>query len=180
MGISGHKDSLKELLDNILPKILPEGVSFKTIPHSGKSDLQKSIPRKLKGWGTNNTSFVILHDKDSNDCIKLKRALQALCDKADRPDTLVRIVCTELESWYLGDLAAVEEAYNIKNLSKQQTKSKFRDPDSIENAAEEIKKIVKSYQKISGARLISKNMNISNNLSKSFNIFVEGIKRICG
>ena len=36
--------SMKELLDGILPRILPEGVAFQTIPHQGKSDLAKSLP----------------------------------------------------------------------------------------------------------------------------------------
>lgn len=38
--------SMKEVLDIILPRILPSGVYFKAIPHSGKSDLQESVPRK--------------------------------------------------------------------------------------------------------------------------------------
>ena len=32
--------SMKTVLDIILPKILPESVFFRTIAHSGKSDLQ--------------------------------------------------------------------------------------------------------------------------------------------
>ena len=28
--------SMKELLDGILPRILPNGITFKTIPHEGK------------------------------------------------------------------------------------------------------------------------------------------------
>ena len=42
--------SMKTVLDIILPQILPESVEFKTIPHSGKSDLEASIPHKLKAW----------------------------------------------------------------------------------------------------------------------------------
>lgn len=30
--------SMKEVLDVLLPKILPEEVAFKTIPHNGKSE----------------------------------------------------------------------------------------------------------------------------------------------
>ena len=39
--------SMKEFLDILLPKILPENVGFRTIPHEGKSDLEKSIKTKL-------------------------------------------------------------------------------------------------------------------------------------
>lgn len=35
-----EEPSMKELLDIILPQILPDTVAFKTIAHSGKSDLQ--------------------------------------------------------------------------------------------------------------------------------------------
>lgn len=42
--------SMKTVLDIILPKILPESVFFRTIAHSGKSDLEASIPHKLKAW----------------------------------------------------------------------------------------------------------------------------------
>ncbi len=38
--------SMKEVLDIILPQILPETIAFRTIPHSGKSDLEASIPHK--------------------------------------------------------------------------------------------------------------------------------------
>lgn len=44
-----EEKSMKYLLDGILPYILPDGVRFITIPHEGKSDLQKSIPNKLQG-----------------------------------------------------------------------------------------------------------------------------------
>lgn len=36
--------SMKTLLDGLLPRFLP-GISFLCIPHEGKQDLEKSIPR---------------------------------------------------------------------------------------------------------------------------------------
>lgn len=45
-----EEPSMKNVLDILLPKILPENVTFRVIPHSGKSDLQNSVPKKLKGW----------------------------------------------------------------------------------------------------------------------------------
>lgn len=62
-----EESSMKELLDIILPRIIPEGIDFVTIPHSGKSDLVKSIPNKLRGWNEPDVKFVILHDQDTND-----------------------------------------------------------------------------------------------------------------
>lgn len=63
-----EEKSMKYFLDGILPRILPENVSFLTIPHEGKSDLQKSIPIKLQGWTQGDTKFVIVQDQDANDC----------------------------------------------------------------------------------------------------------------
>ena len=40
--------SMKAFLDTLLPNILPPGINFRTISHSGKTDLKKSIPRKLR------------------------------------------------------------------------------------------------------------------------------------
>ena len=66
--------SMKYLLDERLPRILPESVDFQTIPHNGKRELEKSIPRKLRGWNEpGDIRFVILHDQDTKDCIALKK-----------------------------------------------------------------------------------------------------------
>jgi hypothetical protein len=52
--------------------------------------------------------FVVLRDQDSGDCLEIKERLMALCGRAGKEDALVRIACRELESFYLGDLKAVE------------------------------------------------------------------------
>ena len=54
----------------------------------------------------------------------------------------------------------------------------YREPDLLENPVQELKKLVKGYQKISGSRLIGEKMNIANNSSKSFNVFIEGLKKV--
>ncbi len=99
-----------------MPKILPADITFLCIPHEGKQDLEKSIPIKLRAWQKPGTSFIIVRDKDHADCLEVKKHLVKLCSQAGRSDSLVRIACHELESWFLGDLAAVEKAFNIKNV----------------------------------------------------------------
>ena len=75
-----EEPSMKYLLDELLPRILPENVEFQTIPHKGKQALERSIPRKLRGWTEpGDVRFVILHDQDTKDCVKLKQDLMALC-----------------------------------------------------------------------------------------------------
>lgn len=172
-----EEESMKVLLDVLLPKILPLDVDFICIPHEGKQDLEKSIPRKLKAWRTSAT-FIIVRDKDGADCVELKKRLVGLCVQAGRGDSLIRIACHELEAWFLGDLAAVEKAFEIKKLSAYQQKYKFKEPDKLANASEELEKLVKGYRKVSGARKIAQHMNIHQNYSHSFNCFISGVCRL--
>lgn len=176
-----EEPSMKEVLNILLPQILPETIAFQLIPHHGKSDLRKSIPIKLKNWNEPDVCFVILHDQDLSDCKELKKELVDLCKVSGRPDTLVRIACQELESWYFGDLPAVEKAYGI-NLNKIKNKEKYRIPDNINSPKECLYDLLKktSHSQIKGASHIADHMNIQNNSSESFNFFVSGVKKLAG
>jgi hypothetical protein len=171
-----EEESMKALLEILLPQILPPEVCFLCIPHEGKQDLEKSIPRKLRAWQTPGTSFVIVRDKDGADCVEIKNRLVNLCQQAGRGDSLVRIACHELESWFLGDLAAVEKAFNIKKLAGQQQSRKYKEPDKLSNASEELQKLVKGYRKVSGAKKIAACLTINQNYSHSFNCFIDGVR----
>ena len=169
--------SMKVFLDILLPRFLPDGIAFQTIPHSGKTDLEKSIRRKLIAWMEPDVSFVILHDQDSNDCMALKKKLTELCSGCGKP-FLVRIPCHELEAWYWGDLAAVSEAYGV-DLKHLAAKSKYRNPDSIDHPKKELKRYLPQMGQIEGARRIAPHMNLEGNTSRSFQVFVQGVKRLC-
>ena len=121
-----EEQSMKEMLEILLSKIVPNNTIYKCIPHEGKQDLERSIPIKLRTF-PKQTKFIILRDKDSGDCFKVKQKLFKLCQQGNRPDTLIRIPCHEMESWYLGDLAAVEKALEIRSgkLVKLQNKAKY-------------------------------------------------------
>lgn len=171
--------SMKEMLDLFLPRIIPQEITFFCIAHEGESDLEKSIPRKLRTWDKE-TKFIILRDQDSGDCLVIKEKILNLCKQAEREDILIRIVCHELESWYLGDLAAVEEAFKITSgkLSKKQQNKKYREPDRLNTAKQELKNLIPEYQEISGSKKIAKYLDLTNNTSHSFKVFLEGIKKI--
>jgi uncharacterized protein YktA (UPF0223 family) len=173
-----EEPSMKEVLDVILPKILPANFSFLCIPHHGKSHLAKSVKSKITGWREPNVQFAIIHDKDAMDCFSLKKELSTLANEANRPDTLIRIVCTELESWFLGDFDAIEKGFNIK-LAKKKNMALYRNPDNIANAKQELKKLIPAYQQISGSRSIAHCMTIEKNTSKSFQVFIAGVRRLC-
>lgn len=179
-----EEPSMKKTLEVLLPRFLPEYVHCIYIVHEGKQDLEKSIPRKLKAQGWNReTKFVIVRDQDSADCFKLKRELIEKCEQAGKPNTLIRIACHELESWFLGDLFAVEKALRSntkKRLSKSQDKEKFRNPDAISLAKQELKTLFPTYQQNSSSGEIAKYLNLDNNKSRSFQVFIQGVKKIVG
>jgi hypothetical protein len=167
------------LMDHLMPKILGDR-SFRVISHQGKSDLEKSIPRKLKGAWPPGTRFVVVRDNDGGDCMALKARLLGLCQEDKRDRTLVRIVCQELESWYLGDLLALDRSGLVRGsrFAREQGKAKFRNPDRLANAKEELCKLVRGYKPLSGTRAIGPHLDVERNLSRSFQVFVEGVRRL--
>ena len=173
-----EEESMKKVLMVILPKLMPQSYIFQCVHHNGRSALEKSIRIKTKGWREPNVRFVIVHDKDSADCKILKSKIFNMIFETRRPDTLIRIVCTELESWFLGDLNAVEEAFHV-DLSKKKNKTIYKNPDVISNAKQELRRLVPQYQPISGAERISKFLDINRNRSKSFQVFISGVRRLC-
>ncbi len=174
-----EEQSMKELLDGLMPRMFP-GVEYMAIPHSGKSDLEKSIPRKLRAWQDPQARFVIVRDQDSADCKVVKAHLRELCNQSGKSDCLIRISCRELESWFLGDLQAVETAMRVRNLKKQQNSRKYRNPDKLSSPSDELRKLVPLYQKISGARAIGAELREEGNRSQSYNIFLSGIRKLIG
>ena len=55
-----EEPSMAEVLKSLLPKILPApwvlNENYFVRAHNGKSDLLRSIPNKLKGFGTSSTN----------------------------------------------------------------------------------------------------------------------------
>lgn len=172
--------SAKVMLESLLPRLLPEAnCSFICVAFEGKQDLEKQLPIKLRGWRSPDTRFIVLRDQDSGRCKATKRRLLGICVAANKPDVLVRIACRELESWYFGDLAAVEAALEIGGLSHLMAKSKYRNPDGIQRPSEELKRVTNNrYQNVGGSRLIGRHLSLDNSRSTSFRHFISGVRRI--
>ncbi len=173
-----EEPSATAMLEGLLPRLLPEGVTVRTIVFEGKQDLEKRVVKRLRGYLNPDAKFVILRDKDAADCLALKDNLRRKCIEAGRPDTLIRIACHELESWYLADLAAVEKGLNIRGLAESQQKQWFRSPDDLPNPVDVLQKVAPLYQKLSGSRAIGRHLNLDNDRSKSFRNFVAGVRRL--
>lgn len=171
--------SAKEMLIGFLPKILPPEIEPRFITFQGKQDLEKNLVRRLRGWNLPDSLFVVMRDKDSEDCVGVKNKLLTLCRDANRDNVLVRIACHELESFYLGDLDAVEKGLGLNGVASHQETKKFRIPDELVKPSQELNRLTKNrYQKVSGSRAIAPHLDINNKRSKSFNNLVTGIRRL--
>jgi hypothetical protein len=171
-----EEPSAKEMLKGILPGILPDHLHPVFRVFEGKQDLEKSLPRILKAWRAPDCSFVVLRDQDSGNCHDVKNKLTDLCRQAGKDNVLVRVACHELESFYLGDLVAVEKGLGLSGIAKMQKKNKYRDPDRLTNPSQELENLSSgNYQKVSGSRAIAPYLHFDGNKSHSFGVLLSGI-----
>ena len=168
---------MKILLEGLLPRLYP-GLPFKCISHEGKSDLEKSIPRKLRAWREPGVRFVIIRDNDGADCRRVKKTLYTLCQEGSRDDSLIRIACQELEAWYLGASEALADAFGKESLRGLGRKARFRDPDSVVRPAEAIRELVPEFQKVSGARRMAPHLTRDGNRSRSYHALLAGVETL--
>ena len=169
--------SMKVLLDGLLPRLYPD-LSFLCVPHEGKQDLEKSVPRKLRAWREPGVRFVVLRDNDGDDCHAVKRRLVNLCAESGRPDALVRIACQEREAWYLGDPKGLADAFGSPRLAGIGSRARFRDHDTVVHPSAEVQKLVPEFQKVSGARAMGPALSRERSCSQSFQVLLEGVDRL--
>lgn len=169
--------SMKELLDGLLPRVFP-GLSFLCIPFEGKKDLELSIPKQLRGWRKPGDRFVIVRDNDGGDCIALKQRLRGFCQQTGHDDALIRIVCQELEAWYLGEPDAMAAAFDDERLRNIGNRRNYRCPDSRLKPSEDVQRLCRGFQKIDGARRIANHLTREGNRSPSFQAFLDGVGRL--
>ncbi len=136
---------------------------------------------RIRGYLNPLVRFIVLRDQDSHpNCVALKQALQERCIGTKREaHCLVRIACTELETFYLADLAAVSQALDMPGLERHQQQRKFRDPDHLGSPSKELRSLTKNrYEKREGSTLIGQHLSLDNTRSPSFHHFVAGILRL--
>ena len=176
-----EEPSMKALLEVLLPRVFPgwvHGQQFMCVPHEGKSDLDRSIARKLPAWRIPDDRFVVVRDNDNADCVALKQRLTEVCANHGRPNTLVRLVCQELEAWYLGDLEALAKAFDAPKINSPALRKRFADPDAWQKPSVEVRRLVPCFQKGSGARLMGRHLSTQHNASVSFRVFLSGLRRL--
>ena len=191
--------SAEVALASILPKILPDDVILKFHVFEGKQDLLKKLPKRLKGyrqWITDDYRIMVLIDEDRQNCRELKTRLENAAHEAGfvtKSSTLPngdfqvvnRLAIEKLEAWFFGDIVAVREVYPAV-LKTSQSRKKYLDPDAIKGGTSEaLERLLKrSYKRVfpktAIARNIAPHMDPNRNRSKSFQIFVEGLKACIG
>ncbi|HBK55229.1 MAG TPA: hypothetical protein DDZ76_02920 [Xanthomonadales bacterium] len=191
-----EEQSAEEALRHLLPKLLKNRARAKVINLGSKYRLLKVLPERLAAYGHRIASgeplrVVVLVDRDDDDCEQLKAELERMAvaaglstKSAPAADgqfvVLNRIVIEELESWFIGDPSALRKAFT--SLPKiEQNAGIFRNPDnggSWEALHRFLKKhgIYKSsFPKIDAPRRIAPHMNVEQNRSRSFRVFVDGM-----
>jgi hypothetical protein len=98
----------------------------------------------------------------------------------------IRIVCKELESWFLGDLSAIEKAFPRFKKESCIEKAKMRDVDKIKGKPSDfLLRIIPDFKdrkklpKLEFSKKVAPFLDISNNSSHSFNHTINAIKQLC-
>lgn len=172
--------SAEEMLKGIFPRLFGDSINVITVPFEGKQDLERNLEKRIRNWLAPDSVFLVMRDQDAGDCVVIKNGLLEKVQRAGKIDkTLIRIACRELESFYLGDMQAVEVGLGVSGMVGLQNKAKYRNPDTLENPADKLMKLTGgAYQKLSGSRAIAPHMNLENNRSNSFTVLISGIKRL--
>jgi hypothetical protein len=174
-----EEPSAREMLEGLLPRVLPRETSVQYLVFQGKQDLERNLVRRLRNWQLPESVFIVFRDQDSGDCHAVKHRLSGLCEAAGCGTALVRVACHELETFYLGDLTAVEQGLGLHGLAARQDNAKFRNPDRLGNPSEELGRLTGGiYQKVAGSREIAPHLNLNGNRSQSFNALLSGIRRL--
>lgn len=87
-----EEPSARDLLEGVLPRLLPATVVVKYMIFDGKQDLEGRMVKRMRGWLDPTSKFVVLRDQDANpNCRAVKARLRALADEARQDDALIRI-----------------------------------------------------------------------------------------
>lgn len=175
-----EEPSMKVFLTELLPRLVPgwpEGEHFQLVAHEGKSDLDRSIPIKLKAWREPGVRFVIVRDNDGADCSAVKARLRRLCAGTGR-EAVIRLICQELEGWYLGDEPALLDAYPDRDKVIRKLVKRFADPDGCLKPSAELKREMPEFHKQDAARRMGRRLEPARSRSASCRVFVRTVLQL--
>lgn len=186
-----EEPSAEAFLQALLPRLLPQGRSFAIHAFQGKDDLLAKLEQRLRAYATwlpDDWRLFVLVDRDDDDCMALKRRLEAIArttglatrsrPRAGAWQLVNRIAVEELEAWYFGEWDAVQEEYPRVAATLPRRKG-FRDPDAVAGGTwEAFERVLQKHgyfqeglQKIAAARAIGARIDPGRNRSASFRAF---------
>jgi Domain of unknown function (DUF4276) len=191
-----EEDSAEAALREILPMILGDRSTFQIHTYQGKADLLSALPHRLRGyarWLPPEWKVVVLIDEDRGDCHGIKRNMESIARGAGlatksnpsargKYQVVNRIAIEELEAWFFGDVPALRAVYpRVPDTLASQ--ANYRDPDGIKGGTwEALERILQKHgyhkggmPKMAVAAQVAKHMKPSENRSKSFCVFRDGL-----
>lgn len=190
-----EEESMIIVLETIVDKVLGARISYQFIqrPHNGKHNLLKEIATDFKNYAeqwkdSQDFRVIVLVDRDRDDCKNLNNTILKIaveqglpCDPLHNPivPLLTVIVIQELESWFLGDMKAIQTLFPnvVENPYFQTT---YTTTDQIENPKEELLLVLQyyghflNYERLSAktmAKKLAPHMTPDSNRSASFQFF---------
>ena len=178
------------------PRLL-RGHELKAYPHQGKGRLPgpgetvapsrrgllDQLPSKLRAFGkefdSDTDRVLVLVDADNESCVDLKKRMLELLAQIERPPkVLFRIAIEELEAFYLGDLAALRNAYPNHDAKKARSYV----PDSICSTAELFGEVIDDggLNKVAWAETMGPKLTVQPKRSRSpsFKKLVAGLREL--
>jgi hypothetical protein len=191
-----EEQSMEEALRHLLPKIVQDRARWKVINLGSKGRLLKKLPSKLRGYKSQmdageRIKVIVLVDQDKDNCHALKQRLETMAREAGLQSktaagesgafqVVTRIVVEELEAWFMGDTEALKTAFT--SLRGAKFPSSFNHPDNG-GTWERLQRFLKQngiyrnrLPKIEAARKIAEHMDPARNLSRSFQVFRQGVE----
>lgn len=173
---------------------LPDNPAAK--PNPKDPTLLHNLPSKLRAYSKSlqdNEAVVVLLDLDDRpDCMAFKQSLTALLNDC-KPEmkSLFRIAIEEIEAWFLGDRAALTEAYPNANkavlagyVQDSQCGTWEKLADAVHSGGHAALKRQGQMQCLKQKRIwardIAPKMDVENNSSPSFQQFRDGLRKLVG
>ena len=171
---------------------IPENLRGSSDPRS--RILLDRLPRLLRGYGRSLKGYpaavVVVVDLDSKDCLDFKQEMLDVLDTCNpKPTTLFRIAIEEIEAWLLGDANAIRTAYpgaRVQVLNSYVQDSVCGTWETLADAihpggSHRLKKAGYPHVgrvKCDWATNIARHLNPDRNLSRSFQVFRDGLRNL--
>ena len=172
-----EEDSKRTFLNELLARLeFPDHVPVHVRVAEGHVSILDEIRKTTRSWRVPHTQFVVWCDQDSADCKLRKQELRSFVPASRLGEVTIRIVCTELEGWYLADIKALRAA--LPEIGDRPLPADLLGPpDSIHRPARRLADFA-SFRKRDLAREMGQRISLEPNTSHSFNLFLQTLRQI--